>query len=726
MALNIKTNLGATVKVPSMKEVDDRILSRIGGSTLTFKTINSTAITGTGNFALEPSITAGTASQYWGGTKQWQSPDTTPTSASTQLITSGAVYTAIENIIDGNTPVTYDASIIDDSTNTKAPLTQAVYDDVVVPFNNHKNDTAAHISPSERSAWNGKQDLLVSGTNIKTINNTTLLGSGNIDLQTPLTTYTANTVNLYKIATNGLGQVINATAAVKGDITNLGIPAQDTTYNAVVAGSSTDGLMTGADKAKLDSIEADGQENVIESISINGTAQTITNKNVNLPAYPTVSNATITIDSSHTTTQTAGADTFTLNGTAVTIDFHEIAKTGDYDDLLNKPNLGLKADKVTGATSGNFAGLDNSGNLTDSGKKASDFADADDLEDHMDDQANPHIVTLSQAATAQGTTLTVVPAAGIYEGSDTSGSGKSTKYQTKTEVDNAISIAVQGGSKYLGQLKFGATTKTDMAALTLVNAPTLVDNDLCYNEETQKIYKYVTGTATADDVPSVTSGKIWQLQPVTGTEAVGEYYDIVFWYGNWDNVQYVGEVPGTVTISNLNDPLNPTWDLIVYSSAVPDGVVTDAKIGTRSVNDTSVAPSNDNSAKELTPWLQQFYSNIKYLNASKANMVSSATAGNFPVLTAGGDLANSAFNSNSFIASTALNTGTLSTTSTTTVPSEKTVADAIGNGQLSILLAPADGGTATTVNFTANQSGNASVTISVPSSFTPVETDWTT
>lgn len=35
-----------------------------------------------------------------------------------------------------------------------------------------------------------------------------------------------------------------------------------------------------------------------------------------------------------------------------------------------------KADKVSGATEGNFAGLDSNGNLTDSGKKASDFATA--------------------------------------------------------------------------------------------------------------------------------------------------------------------------------------------------------------------------------------------------------------------------------------------------------------------------------------------------------------
>lgn len=43
----------------------------------------------------------------------------------------------------------------------------------------------------------------------------------------------------------------------------------------------------------------------------------------------------------------------------------------DYTEEFN-----AKADKVVGATEGNFAGLDKDGNLTDSGKKAADFADA--------------------------------------------------------------------------------------------------------------------------------------------------------------------------------------------------------------------------------------------------------------------------------------------------------------------------------------------------------------
>jgi len=46
----------------------------------------------------------------------------------------------------------------------------------------HSTDTSAHVSSTDRSNWNGKQDKLVSGTNIKTINNQSLLGSGNITI----------------------------------------------------------------------------------------------------------------------------------------------------------------------------------------------------------------------------------------------------------------------------------------------------------------------------------------------------------------------------------------------------------------------------------------------------------------------------------------------------------------------------------------------------------------
>ena len=60
---------------------------------------------------------------------------------------------------------------------------------------------------------------------------------------------------------------------------------------------------------------------------------------------------------------------------------YESAQTGGYSGTESAFNAALagvenKADKVSPATSGNLAALDTSGNLTDSGKKASDFANA--------------------------------------------------------------------------------------------------------------------------------------------------------------------------------------------------------------------------------------------------------------------------------------------------------------------------------------------------------------
>ena len=57
---------------------------------------------------------------------------------------------------------------------------------------------------------------------------------------------------LYKITTNAEGHVTAATSVIKGDITALGIPAQDTTYVDATTGAS--GLMSAADKTKLDGI----------------------------------------------------------------------------------------------------------------------------------------------------------------------------------------------------------------------------------------------------------------------------------------------------------------------------------------------------------------------------------------------------------------------------------------------------------------------------------------
>lgn len=62
--------------------------------------------------------------------------------------------------------------------------------------------------------------------------------------------HTAKESGLYKVTVDAQGHVSGAEAVTKEDITGLGIPAQDTTYQKVT--QKADGLMSKEDKVKLD------------------------------------------------------------------------------------------------------------------------------------------------------------------------------------------------------------------------------------------------------------------------------------------------------------------------------------------------------------------------------------------------------------------------------------------------------------------------------------------
>lgn len=75
---------------------------------------------------------------------------------------------------------------ITDLVELTTPTTDDVFPLVDIATNSTKKAQLANlpISTATQTAINAKQDTLVSGTNIKTINSTSLLGSGNIDLVT--------------------------------------------------------------------------------------------------------------------------------------------------------------------------------------------------------------------------------------------------------------------------------------------------------------------------------------------------------------------------------------------------------------------------------------------------------------------------------------------------------------------------------------------------------------
>lgn len=116
---------------------------------------------------------------------------------------------------------------------------------------------------------------------------------------------------------------------MEGESGDLAIDASKRVTIPLVT-TSTTGLMTGADKTKLDGIEAGADENVIESISVNGTAQTITNKNVDL----SIGDATISIDvggaASGQTNPVVG--TFSANQSGNQVDLTIPAAVSQVDD----------------------------------------------------------------------------------------------------------------------------------------------------------------------------------------------------------------------------------------------------------------------------------------------------------------------------------------------------------------------------------------------------------
>lgn len=76
------------------------------------------------------------------------------------------------------------------------------------------NKTNKFVTSSEKTTWSGKQDALVSGTNIKTINNTSVLGSGNI------TTETIQYSTMPTASVDNLGNIVQYTGTTDSTYTN--------------------------------------------------------------------------------------------------------------------------------------------------------------------------------------------------------------------------------------------------------------------------------------------------------------------------------------------------------------------------------------------------------------------------------------------------------------------------------------------------------------------------
>ena len=130
--------------------------------------------------------------------------------------------------------------------------------------------------------WSGSSYVEIgSSIALGTTSSTAFRGDYGQAAYTHAVTNKGNAFNsgLYKITTNSEGHVTNATSVEKSDITALGIPGQDTTYNVVT--TTKEGLMSATDKEKLDTIESGAEKNTITGIKGNSeSAYRVGNVNI--------------------------------------------------------------------------------------------------------------------------------------------------------------------------------------------------------------------------------------------------------------------------------------------------------------------------------------------------------------------------------------------------------------------------------------------------------------
>ena len=107
-------------------------------------------------------------------------------------------------------------------------------------------------------------------------------------------THTARASGLYKITVDSLGHVIAVSAVQKSDITGLGIPNSNTTYD--LASDYSNGLMSMAQYSKLNGIESGANKTTVDAALSGSSANPVQNK-VLYVALPWEYYATFYVDS---------------------------------------------------------------------------------------------------------------------------------------------------------------------------------------------------------------------------------------------------------------------------------------------------------------------------------------------------------------------------------------------------------------------------------------------
>lgn len=183
-------------------------------------------------------------------------------------IEAGAQVNTIISVNGQTGTVSLDADDINDSTTTKKFVSSGdlvnlsnlsgintgdeTNSTIKTKLGSASSTNDGYLISNDWNTFNSKQNTLVSGTNIKTINNSTLLGSGNINLQTPLTAGTDYLIpnatitgaTKTKITYDSKGLVVSGSDATTADIASSTDKRYLTDAQLLVVGN-TSGTNTG-------------------------------------------------------------------------------------------------------------------------------------------------------------------------------------------------------------------------------------------------------------------------------------------------------------------------------------------------------------------------------------------------------------------------------------------------------------------------------------------------
>ena len=221
--------------------------------------------------------------------------------------------------------------------------------------------TALGFTPYDSANPNGYTNNIGTVTSVSTsspITGGTFSDSGTIGHATSGVGSTITTAGFYKFKYDTYGHVTGVATVAKSDITGLGIPAQDTTYTD--ATTTKAGLMSAADKKKLDGIQVNSEGQAVAA-NISGRWGIDVSFNDNDVALVGHSNTAIDasntqaskITTSVTSMQLAFDDV--INFPYVTYDTygHITGKTNLYFKMPAAPNSTTNAINATNDSDGN-------------------------------------------------------------------------------------------------------------------------------------------------------------------------------------------------------------------------------------------------------------------------------------------------------------------------------------------------------------------------------------